>query len=218
MSILGIKNRTENWKTAYYFAPFFRNEDARLCLARRLGEPATTDKTQVKLELFWYGMRDHLKATGGMRDGDIDDLAERYRRLFPDLRVKLIGHPGLSIKDSFNYDPFPDRKNQLANNLRSTELDVVLETPTHLFIGEAKHEEGFGRDGTLVLVHQLIRQYVTARILADILGDKKQVCQFVVADARDRVFRSRQVQFLLKEGWLDENSVLTWDDIKELWP
>ena len=30
MGILGIPNRTENWKTARYFSPFFRDKDARL--------------------------------------------------------------------------------------------------------------------------------------------------------------------------------------------
>ena len=28
MAILGIYNRTENWKTAYEFAPFFRDGNA----------------------------------------------------------------------------------------------------------------------------------------------------------------------------------------------
>ena len=36
MGILGITNRTENWKTAKSFAPFFKNKCARVALAHRL--------------------------------------------------------------------------------------------------------------------------------------------------------------------------------------
>ena len=63
--ILGINNRTENWKTARYFAPFFANEEARLRLATRLGAPDGTKAGDVRIELFWYGMRDWVHCNGG---------------------------------------------------------------------------------------------------------------------------------------------------------
>ena len=55
MGILEIKNRTENWKTARTFAPFFADENLRLKLAHKLGEPEGTNPQDVKLELFWKG-------------------------------------------------------------------------------------------------------------------------------------------------------------------
>ena len=50
--ILGIKNRTENWKTARYFAPFFEDEAARLSLAKKLGAPDSTQGSEVKSSCF----------------------------------------------------------------------------------------------------------------------------------------------------------------------
>ena len=64
MSILTtIENRTENWKTAREFAPLFRDCNLRLELAKKLGEPNGTQPDQVRLELFWKGMRDYLHTT-----------------------------------------------------------------------------------------------------------------------------------------------------------
>ena len=60
MGILGIKNRTENWKTAQTFAPFFSDENLRLGLVRKLGEPLETEPDDVQLELFWKGIRDYM--------------------------------------------------------------------------------------------------------------------------------------------------------------
>ena len=59
--ILGIKNRTENWKTAKHFARYFTNDEAVAKLAQRLGEPETTSGKCMQIELFWKGMRDHVK-------------------------------------------------------------------------------------------------------------------------------------------------------------
>ena len=58
------------------------------------------------------------------------------------------------------------------NSLLGTEVDVVLETPKHLFIGEVKHESTFEADGKLVLVHQLMRQYVMVFPWFESLGAK----------------------------------------------
>ena len=68
MKILDIENRTENWRTAYYFSPFFRDKDARLHLAKKLianhermqESDIDLKPDEVHLELFWRGMRDHL--------------------------------------------------------------------------------------------------------------------------------------------------------------
>ena len=53
MGILGIENRTENWKSAQLLRA--RSEAG---LARRLGEPDVTPADDIRIELFWYGVRD----------------------------------------------------------------------------------------------------------------------------------------------------------------
>ncbi len=108
---------------------------------------------------------------------------------------------------------------RLGNNLINTEIDIILKTPKHLFIGEAKHETGFDNTDTSdVLVHQLIRQYVTIKVLLNLLGTEKKVVQFVVANNRDHTMNFGQVKFLLDQGWMRKENVLTWEDIKKLWP
>ena len=94
-----------------------------------------------------------------------------------------------------------DRMANLGNNLVNTEIDIVLQSPNHLFIGEAKHEMTFGANGRLVLVHQLIRQYVMAKILMDRLESdglaKKNVIPFVVGDDVGSLKKGRQVEFMV---------------------
>ena len=93
---------------------------------------------------------------------------------------------------------------------------MVLETPTHLFIGEAKHEMSFGANGNHVLVHQLIRQYVMAKILIEYSASSKAVVPFVVCDSVDAVLRTSQVRFMMAQGWLRKENVLCWGKVKAL--
>ena len=58
--VLGIRNRTENWKTARHLSQFFG--DRAFLLAQELGEPQGTEPADVALELYWKG----ASATGGM--------------------------------------------------------------------------------------------------------------------------------------------------------
>ncbi len=186
MKILGIENRTENWRTAYHFSPFFGEGSGRLAkqlLANHWGtQPSAfyVEPGSVHFELFWYGVRDYLDLNRGIQGYVGKALAELYHRIFHDLRED-IQRSGLfwSLQPK-NYDvSTQDRIDALFNNLSHTEIDIVLESPNHLFIGEAKHESGFNTDGT-ILVHQLIREYVMARILVEHLGYRKGVVPFVV--------------------------------------
>ena len=59
MTILGITNRTENWKTAQYFAPLFGANSVRLARLL-LGSGTTLEPGDVSLELFWRGVRDYI--------------------------------------------------------------------------------------------------------------------------------------------------------------
>lgn len=216
MGILGIKNRTENWKTAQYFAPFFKDEVARLRLAKRLGEPNSTQADEVRLELYWQGMRDYIHLRSGSAPSS-KDLADRYDHLFSGLRESIKNFGGFQLRGD-SYRVSDKNRERLFNNLRNTEIDVVLETPNYLFVGEAKDESDLGADGDDLLVHQLIRQHITARILVDICKVEKKVRHFVVGNKCKiaSLKNTRQVNFLKSQGWLPERNVLSWGDIKEL--
>ena len=219
MAILGIENRTENWKTAQVFAPFFENaeeqprqcdgEDARKRLAAKLlGKPVKRD---VSLELFWYGIRDYGDRCGWKKKNYIKPCAEAYKRLFPELRGCV--EKQFTNLDAIHYSV--SDKVKLANNLRNTEIDIVLESQHHLFIGEAKREAKFG-DRASVLKHQLVRQYVTTRILLDLVGKKKKIVPFVVGEDKKRLHRKKQVQFMIQCLGMRHDNVLGWDDIRQL--
>ena len=229
MGILDITNRTENWKTASSFAPFFENPVSCQNLARKLLEPlggtVGTPAEEIKIELFWKGVRDQMhqdswgKKSHGEKAGLKKEFADRYNRRFSELRQKVEAFPDLTTPQEWNYRPVvADKHDKFFNNLWHTEIDVVLESPEHLFIGEAKHESDFGNDGKHVLVHQLIRQYVTAKLLVEHLGQAKQVIPFIVADRGKlaSVNNTAQVKFMLEQGWLNEANILSWDDITAL--
>ena len=217
MTILGIRNRTENWKTARHFSRLFG--EARICLARKLGEPQDTQAGDVHLELYWKGMRDYLhKKKTQVAD---EDFAGRYNCLFPNLRrdiedFRIGDSKGFQRLNRRNYSVSTDSVDKLRNNLTNTEIDIVLQSPKYLYIGEAKHQMGFGANGSLVLVHQLIRQYVMARILVDLLGCSKIVTPFVVGDDAEALKKSHQVRFMTCQGWLREKNVLAWSDVDNL--
>ncbi len=166
----------------------------------------------MKLELFWFGMRDyrHQRPTG------ISELARLYGTLFPDLRKQVENFQGFTRLKPHNYIASADTERALANNILNTEVDIVLESSSHLFIGEAKHESGLGANGGDVLVHQLVRQYVMAKILLQLTKSQRKIVPFVVSSATN-LLRTDQVQFMLKQGWLREENVLTWGDIEALW-
>ena len=211
VGILGIENRTENWKTAQLLRA--RSEAG---LARRLGEPDVTPADDIRIELFWYGVRDSERHLEDVSDASKEAVAI-YDREFADLRQQICDfkqQPFRALK-SHNYVVSQETREDFFNNLRNTEIDIVLETPERLYIGEAKHESGFGGDGKLILVHQLVRQFVTVTILLDILDKKKEVVPFVVADADklDSVKNTAQVKFMVAQGWLKAENVLSWREI-----
>ena len=212
MAILGIINRTENWKTAYHFSPFFRDDASRLKLAQRLGEPEGTKPEDVSIELYWQGMRDYLhKKTKGKKTEPIKqyfpDFAVRYKCLFPDLRRQIENFRTeagtLDVTKCWNYDVSKDdRVRKLGSNRVGTEIDVVLETQTRLYIGEAKHQSNLGGNEKYVLVHQLIRQYVMAEILVD------RIAEF------DGCTKKKVIPFFVNQCWLKKENILSWDCVR----
>lgn len=213
MGILGIKNRTEDWKTVQHFHGL--SDSAKVGLARCLGEPKDTVAEEISIELFWHGMRDYDK------EHQVSDevVAVAYGQLFPKLRQKVLEFKGrneFAKLEAHNYSR--DDEDRLASNVKRTEVDIVLETPDRIFIGEAKYMSDLGTDGSLVLVHQLIRQYVTVKILAYLAGSPKNVISFVVANEKglERRQEKAQVEFMTQQGWLPEGNVLSWGDINDI--
>ena len=218
MAILGIENRTENWKTAQVFAPFFEDADARKRLARKrlaaklLGKPVKSD---VSLELFWYGFRDYVHEQGGRNQISETDIAGRYDRLFPKLHEKVQGFADAENWQLVDRNYSTMDKTRLLNNLIHTEIDIVLESRHHLFIGEAKSEVKFGENAS-VLKHQLVRQYVTAKIVLDVTGRKKRIVPFVVGNSAEKLCEHAQVQFMIERLGMRCENVLEWGDVRGL--
>ena len=178
--ILGICNRTENWKTARNFAPFLEHGATRLADYLN-GKPV---ESNVRLELYWKGMRDFMNEEQDKQKWKVE-IADRFRssELFGNLRqsvsdFRVSGIPAFQKLEPHNYD----RSNTegIYWNLYNTEIDIVLESRHTLFIGEAKGEMSLGADGRLVFVHQLIRQYVMANVLVELTETPKRVVPFVV--------------------------------------
>ncbi|MCY4199917.1 MAG: hypothetical protein OXF31_08935 [Gammaproteobacteria bacterium] len=205
--ILGIENRTENWKTARIFAPLSKCQRARFVAS--LCPRTEVSATSVKMELFWKGVCDHV------HESDTDkEFWSEYSDMFRGLRNCIKSSTfRLQLPNKWNYATDCCHKSKLLSNLKGTEIDIVFETPDHLFIGEAKSLSGFGRDGKLVLVHQLIRQYVAASLLMRVKKEKKKIIPFIVADNLDSVNRSEQVKFMKARGWLDKANIIDWDDV-----
>ena len=214
--VLRIDNRSENWKTARYLWPFFVNRRACLTLARRLGEPEVTPSSGVSLELYWKGARDWCVGKNkALRE---ERLVESCRRQFQDLRQRVQGYGHFrELCDTEGNYAISSQKHRpkLLTNLLNTEIDIVLESPTRLYIGEAKSESSFHASGKLVLVHQLIRQYVLAKVLVDVSGCNREVIPFVVVN-RIRGRQSRQVSFMLAQGWMNPENRLTWDALRAM--
>ena len=183
MGILGIENRDENWKTAQYFGHL--SDQQLLNFVEKLGG---FRPSEVHLELFWSGTRDYLAGSDGKAWKSANDhkceIAKLYTRLFPNLRGRIADYDGFAPLKPHNYDAAWNQ-GKLFNNIGNTEIDIVLQTPKHLFIGEAKYKSNLRGNSNLVLVHQLIRQYVMATILVEIVSSrggchKKAVVPFVV--------------------------------------
>jgi hypothetical protein len=86
-----------------------------------------------------------------------------------------------------------------------------------MLIGEVKHTQTFGADSKLIIVHQLVRQYIMASILAEELSQHKNekciVIPFVIADSN--AIKTGQVKLLQYLGWLNINNLLPWSFIDQ---
>ena len=218
MAILDIENRTESWRTARVLAPLVEKPGARISLASHLVGPEEQCDDSIELELFWKGMRDYTHECQDQNQGDYATrILALYRHFFPSLREQIERCAGFQPLKDHNYVIADDqRKRKLYDNLFNTEVDIVLQTAKHLCIGEAKCGQRLAADSRHILVHQLIRQYVMARILVELKGGDKKVVPFVVGDCRDDLMKTHQVKFMIEMGYLRECNVLSWENLLEI--
>ena len=216
MGILGIENRTENWCTARELSPLVKNPATRIALASHLVGSGEQIGGHIEFELFWRGMRDHIHQEKP-RKGCYEDLVLKYYRgCFPRLREEIEGFDGFQKLKPKNYADNDKWKQELYSNLRRTEVDIVLQTQKQLCIGEAKCEQALGANSERVLVHQLIRQYVMAKILVELTDSKKRVVPFVVGDCWDELMETAQVKFMIEMNYLSERNVLSWKKLSKI--
>lgn len=238
VGILGIRNRTENWKTAEVFCGL--SEEKRGQLAAHLASRSAEALGKVRMELFWQGVRDWLNCELCKR-GKNETREERekkareklwncYTENFNRLREEICSirstmkHPKIRcLKDHQNYSTNKKFKQKLVDNLRNTEIDIVLQTSDFLFIGEAKHESSFHASSEFVLVHQLVRQYVMAKTLLDVTDNKRRLVPFVIGDCPKRMKGTSQVNLMTQlkcpngdATWMDKRNVLSWECLEDV--
>lgn len=213
MPILGIENLTENWMTARTFAPLFEDPALRRQFVEENLGTSINDGDDVSLELFWRGLRDYGKQQGWEEKDYIEPCTGAYERLFSKLRTHVSKFGPFKQLAPHSYGL--SDKAGLASLVRRTEIDIVLEAPNHLLIGEAKYRSPFSARGEDVLVHQLIRQYVTAQILLDLKGCEKQIVPFVVGEDKKQLCRIGQVRFMIDHFGMRCENVLEWKDIPQ---
>lgn len=223
--ILGIENRTENWKTVQYFHGLARGEKVGL-VRGLLGNQEVGGEVDIKINLFWYGFRDYIaKCKEEEKPPPTKKQAgEIYRDLFRDLQNDVSDfqdpvHPrSFTDLKPHNYSSEEGYFQELFENLGHTEIDIVIQCGKQLLLGEAKYESPLNTNSRYVLVHQLIRQHVMARTLVQHVGADLEISHFLVGDA-DRVESLRntvQVKFMNHQGWLNPANVLSWEQVAEL--
>lgn len=221
MGILGISNRTENWKTATAFAPFFNDKVLlRKLVFDHLNPCDDSSKDHLEIELFWEGLRDlRFKYKNTEKEINFEErLIRYYRDEFRDLRTKLKAYKGLRISNKWNYDVSKENhRKKFLSNVLSTEIDIVIQSKNYLYLGEAKSESKFGSDGRDVLVHQLIRQYVVGTLLLKERYPGMKITQFAVVN-KETLERRRQKQanFVISQGWMKDSNILTWDQVASI--
>ena len=220
MGILDIPNRTENWETAKAFVPFFQDNELLSNLVKRLNPCDTSEKEDLKIELFWKGFRDyrheyeknHDKKAFGKR------LAEQYERNFECLRNKIVCFGEFQELEDENYAIKKDEYNKtFVNNILNTEIDIVIQSKCCLYLGEAKKECAFSADSRNVLVHQLVRQRVLGTLLLNTLNSNLKLKQFVVMNNEPKEGRRpKQLQFAINQKWIKKTNILTWDGLASI--
>ena len=134
--ILGIENRTENWKTTVYCSPMFGWESHRL--AAMLGATPELLPGEVRLELFGKGVRDYRYQKGLSRRELEVRVVKSFNQSFHNLRRDVLASQEFQELQDDHYVLSGDSAaGRLTNNLLGTEIDVVLETPAICLSGKS---------------------------------------------------------------------------------
>jgi len=207
--ILGIENLTENWKTAQTFLKLKHEKKLSSFLAL-LGFQ-NVDEEVINMELFWKGFRDCCKKENVFPFS----FNHPYNNLFNNLKTKL-ANEGFELND-VNYNS--NCIKSLFSNMKNQEIDIVIETPKQIFIGEAKYTtKGFSDNKKYFLPHQFIRQYVTTKLLLNHKQVKKEVIQFLVCEKKTvkKFEEDPQVLFMKKYYKFKLKRIIPWEDIELL--
>ena len=223
MSIFNIKNRTENWKTAETFVKLVANGDLEKFAEEIITNAGKTELSitdeNVCLELFWKGFRDYkYQFTNGdkSKNKELKDKAiKAYKKHFNTLQKKIEDQKNRLKVCDYNYivPEKPDYKEKLYQNLISTEIDIVISTPKYLLIGEAKLDEDFGSNSKHVLTHQLVREYVMATILTELIKDYNAVKIIPFVISNKDVKNCGQIKVMEKFYNLKKENVMLWNDV-----
>ena len=217
MSILGIKNRTENWSMVNQLLGGGISSVAhRLKCALDGGSCFQSTTEPLEMEFFWYGYRDYIKSSQSNGKDFYNKMVQRYNKLFPNLRSDIENFVketnDLRPVSGHNYVANKETSKKLFNNLLHTEIDIILETNDNIYIGEVKDSQNFDAKSKYVLVHQLLRQYVMVSMLVDEINVYKNLVPFIIGND-DSIKRKGQVYLMKRLGYLKSNNVLCWPDI-----
>ena len=213
--ILGIENRTENWKTARTLVKILNqkkeNEFATEIINNTEGQKVKVAQGDVRLELFWKGFRDLVNA------GDSERLKTQAIDKYNDFKGigRTIRNYGLHVSNDNYETSASDFESRLFNNLRSTEIDIVITSNRYILIGEAKCDEDLGADSRLFLTHQLIRQYIKTDIICKIMGAEVKIIPFIVCKDIEKVKNKSQVKLMIEKFGLDPRNIFHWNDLNK---
>ncbi|TLX46073.1 hypothetical protein C1E24_14990 [Pseudoalteromonas phenolica] len=182
------KNRSESWRIAKSFIDYGAEE-----LSEKIAQDVLNSlhikrgsvqlQKPIQYSLFWTGLRDYCDSHKiNRRDLDfIKRVKTIYLDKFAGLEQQVYefaaNHKEQSVnirldKTKQNYIVNDVSEQRFINNLYFTEFDLVIQTGNYLLIGEFKDTQTFGANSKHVLVHQLIRQYVSANILLGLEGSE----------------------------------------------
>lgn len=205
--MIPVINRSENNITAKVFVTLFNCTEKPEKSLILLGLEKNSCQG-FKLELFWKGFRDYAIFNSDCRE----KFMVEYKKIIPFVR-KAVEATKLQVKDSF-YSA--EDENKIFNELRNTEIDVVIFTDSRIYIGEAKLKEKLGTNGRNILAHQVIRQRTMVETLKALTRDPREISSFIICDQSKQksIIRMEQIKALgILEGRAPR--VITWQELLE---
>lgn len=100
MGIRGIRNGTEDWRTAGALVPFCSTSAPLKSLVEYLNVEGRSEPNEIKIELFWKRIRDlrHEKSDDSKHAFE-SRLLKRYNEIFKILRTEVERFHGLKLPE-----------------------------------------------------------------------------------------------------------------------